>query len=66
MQPNSNNTGVCTFVVGAQMTFTNWDINTPTSPGTSAQQCAILSRDYNGRWKNVGCNSTKPFVCEYE
>jgi len=55
-----------TLISGVKMTFTNWDINTPTSPTTAAQQCAILSRDVNGRWKNVACNLTKPFVCEYK
>jgi len=54
-----------TLISGVKMTFTNWDTNTPTSPTTTAQQCAILSRDVNGRWKNVACNLTKPFVCEY-
>lgn len=47
-----------------EMMFTNWADNTPTPPTTAATQCAILSRDLSGRWQNVACNLTKPFVCE--
>ena len=52
------------MITGMEMSFTNWDVNTPTSPTSmEQQQCAILSVD-NGRWKNVPCNSENPFVCK--
>jgi len=56
---------VGTFIEGEELMYTNWDENTPTPPTTAGQQCAILSRDVDGRWMNVDCQLTKRFVCEY-
>uniref|UniRef100_A0A087X337 C-type lectin domain-containing protein n=1 Tax=Poecilia formosa TaxID=48698 RepID=A0A087X337_POEFO len=47
---------------GSSFSFRHWNKNF-NNPETNSGQCAMTKFDGEGRWTNVNCGNTKPFIC---
>ncbi|XP_063960401.1 neurocan core protein-like isoform X1 [Lytechinus pictus] len=48
---------------GTQVIYTNWRNNEPSNSGGN-EDCVVISRIHNGKWNDVQCTQSLPYVCK--